>query len=242
MSDNLKIWNSVKQPPAMALKTIGGGRLKGMTDIKPQWRYLAMTEQFGVCGVGWKYTVEKLWLEQGSNDQIVAFANVLLFIKMNGAWSDGVPGNGGSMFIAKESSGLHTSDEAYKMAITDALSTAMKLIGVAADVYMGGWNGSKFKDEPKEPVQKITPDPVDQDKCFKAAVFFREMIDTDQIETYHQKVKKAWGMLSNNERMEVDAQLKDKAPNSNKMYKNLLKEYLAYVPSPLDGAIDPMTK
>ena len=52
MTDNLKLWEAVKQPPASALKPIGGGRLKGMTDIKPQWRYLVMTEQFGPCGFG----------------------------------------------------------------------------------------------------------------------------------------------------------------------------------------------
>lgn len=155
MSDNLKLWNAVKQPPATALKQIGGGRLKGMTDIKPQWRYLAMTEQFGPCGIGWKYTVERLWMEAGASEQIVAFANILLFVKIDGVWSDGIPGNGGSMFVAKESSGPHTSDEAYKMAITDACSTAMKLLGVAADVYMGSWTGSKFKDD-LEPEPKIT--------------------------------------------------------------------------------------
>lgn len=81
-------------------------------------------------------------------------------------------------------------------------------------------------------VAKITPDPVDQDKVFQAVVWFKEMIDADQIEANHDKVKRAWERLSNNERMEIDAQLKDKAPGSNKMYKNLLKEYLAYVPTP----------
>lgn len=152
MSDNLKLWNAVKQPPATALKEIKGGRLSGMTDIKPQWRYLAMTEQFGPCGTGWRFTIEKLWTEAGSDDQIVAFASINLFIASDGKWSDPIPGIGGSMLVAKEKNGPHTSDEAYKMAVTDGLSTAMKLLGVAADVYMGNWDGSKFKEEPKSHV------------------------------------------------------------------------------------------
>jgi hypothetical protein len=230
--DNMKLWNAVKQPPATALKAIGGGRLKGMTDIKPQWRYLAMTEQYGICGIGWKYTVEKLWMEQGSGDQIAAFANILLYIKEDGVWSEGIPGNGGSMFVAKETNGLHTSDEAYKMAITDAMSTAMKLLGFAADVYMGGWTGSKYKDEPKE-VIKITPDPVDEAKVFSSVVWFKEMIDADKIEETWEKVQRGYSKLSNNEKMALDAQLKDKAPNSNKSYRNLLKEYLNYRPTSL---------
>jgi hypothetical protein len=229
MNENMKIWNAVKQPPATALKKIAGGRLSGMTDIKPQWRYQAMTEQFGPCGIGWKFTIEKLWTEIGSEGQIVAFANILLHIKQDGIWSEGIPGNGGSMLVAKESKGPYTSDEAYKMAITDALSTAMKLLGVAADVYLGNWDGSKFR-EPKEAI-KITPDPIDEDKVFKASVWFKEMIDSDQIEENWQIVQAAYAKLSNNERMAVDDKLQDKAPDTNRAYKNILKYYLTYVPA-----------
>lgn len=155
-NDNLKTWNVVAKPPKEALKEIKGGRLKGMTDIKPQWRYKAMTEQFGPCGVGWKYTITKEWTEQGSHDQLLCFVNVDLFFKHGegsenggGVWSDAVPGSGGSMLVAKESAGLHTSDEGFKMALTDALSVAMSRIGVAAEIYMGNWTGSKYKDEPQ---------------------------------------------------------------------------------------------
>lgn len=76
----------------------------------------------------------------------------------------------------------------------------------------------------------ITNDPVDQDKVFKAVVWFKEIIDADQVEEYHEKVKEAWGRLSNNERMAVHEQLSEKAQNSKKMYRNILKEYLDYVP------------
>lgn len=98
------------------------------------------------------------------------------------------------------------------------------------------------KTETKHPIPQITPEPVDNKKCFEAAVWFKEMIDADVIEKNWELVQAGWAKLSNNERLEVDAQLKDKAPNSNKMYKNLLKEYLDYRPSPLHGAIDPLMK
>ena len=57
MSDNLSIYNALKQPPKEALRAIQGGRLAGKTDINPQWRYKALTEQFGPCGIGWKYEI-----------------------------------------------------------------------------------------------------------------------------------------------------------------------------------------
>lgn len=150
---NLSIWDALKSPPTSALKQIGGGRLRGFTDVNPQWRYKAMTEQFGVCGVGWKYDILKLWLES-AGDEVCAFAEVSLSIKVDGEWSDPIPGVGGSMILAKESGGLHVSDECYKMAITDALSVAMKMIGVAADIYAGLFDGSKYTEEKSSPAKK----------------------------------------------------------------------------------------
>ena len=160
-NEHMILWNKVKSPPASALKTIQAGRLKGMTDIKPMFRYQIMTEVYGLCGIGWKYIVVNKWLESGSENQIFAFADVDLFVKVDGEWSEPIQGNGGSMLVTKEKAGLHSSDEAYKMAITDALSTAMKMIGVAADVYLGNWDGSKYKEEPVPPVtqkKELLPD------------------------------------------------------------------------------------
>lgn len=79
-------------------------------------------------------------------------------------------------------------------------------------------------------VTKITPDPIDENKVFTSVVWFKEMIDADLIEENWDKVQRGYAKLSNNERMAVDAQLKEKAPNSNKSYRNILKEYLDYRP------------
>lgn len=153
-----KLWNALKQPPPEALKAITGGRLKGKTDINPQWRYQVMTEQFGPCGEGWKYEIVKLWSEPGSQDQIFGFAQINLFIKTNDEWSGAIPGIGGSMLVARESSGPHSSDEGYKMAVTDALSVALKMLGVAADIYAGKWDGSKYQDKaPGKKAPKKSP-------------------------------------------------------------------------------------
>lgn len=148
MENKLAIWNAVKKPPIQALKPINAGRLKGKTDINPQWRYEVMTSQFGPCGVGWKYQVEKTWSEQGTEGQVFAFAQVNLYIKTETGWSDPIPGVGGSMLVTKEKNGLYSSDEGYKMAITDALSVAMKVLGVGADIYAGRWDGSQYNDAP----------------------------------------------------------------------------------------------
>ena len=147
MNNALEIYESFSKPPPEALKPIKGGRLAGMTDIKPQWRIKALTEQFGLCGIGWKYTVDRQWIEQGANEEVFAFVNVSLYVKDEDKWSEAIPGTGGSMLVAKEQRGLHCNDEAFKMATTDALGVASKHLGVAADVYMGNSSGKYDKPE-----------------------------------------------------------------------------------------------
>lgn len=142
---NLSIFNKVRKVPDNALKQINAGRLKGMSDVNPVWRILAMTDTFGVCGVGWKYEITKQWTETYGNE-IKGFCNINMFIKVDGEWSDAIPGTGGASFVAMERNGAYVSDEVYKMALTDALSVAMKSIGVAADIYFskGADLGAKY--------------------------------------------------------------------------------------------------
>lgn len=151
---NLFIWNAVARPPKDAMKPIQAGRLKGKSDISPQWRMKAVTEIFGPCGSGWKYEIKRLWNEPADNGQVFAHALVDVYYKLGDVWSEPVPGIGGSMLITNEKNGPYSSDEGYKMAVTDALSVAFKALGVAADVYMGLWDGSKYA------TNTLTPEPT----------------------------------------------------------------------------------
>lgn len=163
--DNMQIYNLVRVVPKEAQKTIKGGRLSGFTDINAMWRIQKLTETFGPCGIGWKYTIEREWLEQGANGEIAAFMNILLYYKHDGEWSDGVPGTGGSSFVAKERNGLYTSDECYKMALTDAISVAAKALGMGADIY---WDKGRTKyDTPPERPEPAKEKPPEKDILFR---------------------------------------------------------------------------
>ena len=150
----IDIYESLSRPPKDALREIQAGKLKGKTDINPQWRYKAMTEKFGLVGIGWKYEVQKLWTEQGAGVEKLAFAQVAVYIKDGDAWSDPIEGIGGSRLVQIEKGAAVSNDEGYKMAVTDAFSTALKMLGVAADIYAGRWDGTKYNDEPATPPQQ----------------------------------------------------------------------------------------
>lgn len=155
--ENLSIYERVRSVPETAKRTIQAGRLKGKTDINPMWRIKELTAQFGPCGIGWKYAITDKRLESGANNEIAAFLDINLYVKVDGEWSEPIPGTGGSAFVASERSGLYTSDECYKMALTDAISVACKALGFGADVY---WDKDTTKyDKPAEPQPKKPANP-----------------------------------------------------------------------------------
>lgn len=154
---NMDVWGQFSETPKEAQKEITAGRLKGFTDINPMWRFKRLTEVFGPCGIGWKYTIQNAQIVPGANDEMAAFVDILLYYvdPVSGKWSEGVPGFGGSMFVAKEKNGHHTSDECFKMALSDAIGTACKALGMSADIYFskdrskytGGQDDSEAKME-----------------------------------------------------------------------------------------------
>lgn len=131
-------YENLASPPADAVKQITGGKLKGFSDINPQWRYEALTQEFGLCGVGWKFEIANTFTEPvPATQELMIFVQVNLYVKEGDQWSEPIPGFGGDFLIVKDKNGIHGNDEGYKMAITDALGSAAKVIGVAADIYRG---------------------------------------------------------------------------------------------------------
>lgn len=163
MSDNMRIYNAVRAVPEEAKRAITAGRLKGKTDINPMWRIKALTEQFGPCGDGWGYTIDRLWIEEGAKGEKCANAMISLWYKReDGTRSEPVVGIGGNMLVANEKNGMYTSDECYKMALTDAISVACKALGFGADVY---WGADRTKYTPQQEPQNP---PLICVRCHKA--------------------------------------------------------------------------
>ena len=244
MSDNLSYWNRLAEVPSWALREITSGRLRGKSDINPCWRLQAMTETFGPCGQGWKYSIEKAWTEDGPDGQVMVFVQVSLRVKIEGAWSDSIPGIGGSMLISKESRGLHASDEGYKCALTDALSVAMKALGVGAKVYQGLWDGSKYRDVRSERSSGNSPNRNDETNpdLIKA---FREEIG--KLKTYEQvceTMSKAKSQLSEPDYEEIRKNAMDQLTLINeaalKEWSDYLTDLLKDPVPPIEGSFESM--
>lgn len=152
-NDNLRFYNQLKAVPDYATKEIQAGRLKGMSDINPLFRIKAMTEVFGPCGIGWKYEITKQWQET-YGQEVKAFTNINLYIKVDGEWSAPIPGTGGATIVELNSRGVYVNDEGFKCSQTDALGVAMRSLGVAADVYYS--KDKQFFDSKYTPTEQNT--------------------------------------------------------------------------------------
>lgn len=161
--NNMELYEKLRRVPEEAKKPIGAGRLKGFTDINPMWRIKALTETFGPCGIGWWYTITDKRLE-GEGNEVRAFVDIELYYRWNGELSAPIPGTGGSSFLTQESRGAYTSDECYKMALTDAISVAAKMLGLGADVYYEK-DRDKYTTVEEKPKQASRFEPVKQEEA-----------------------------------------------------------------------------
>ena len=86
----------------------------------------------------------------------------LWYKREDGTRSEPVIGIGGNMLVANEKNGLYTSDECYKMALTDAISVACKALGFGADVY---WGADRTKYTPPPSAPDKPPDKIAHPRC-----------------------------------------------------------------------------
>ena len=143
---NLELWEKVSRVPPDQLKGFKrSGGFSG-TAIKPMWSFHRMTEEYGPCGIGWGVGKPDFTTIQAA-EELLVFCTVSVWHKQP---SNLVYGVGGDKVRAQFSNGPRNDDEAFKKAYTDAITNALKLIGVGADIHMGLWDGNKYVDDKPE--------------------------------------------------------------------------------------------
>lgn len=141
MTNNTAIWDRLgKTDPAHVKGFKRAGGFSG-TAIKPMWSFRRMTEEFGACGKGWGINEPSFQTVPGVEGEVLVYCTVSVW---HGQRENTVFGVGGDKAVTKNKYGLASDDEAFKKAFTDAITNALKLIGVGADVHMGLFDDSKY--------------------------------------------------------------------------------------------------
>lgn len=143
---NADLWDKLGRTDPKHTKGFSrAGGFKG-TAIKPMWAYRRMTEEFGACGVGWGVN-EPSFQVVPSEGEILVYCTASIW---HGTRDQVVYGVGGDKVAAKrKDGGTFCDDEAFKKSFTDAITNALKLIGVGADVHMGLFDDVKYVNEMK---------------------------------------------------------------------------------------------
>ena len=143
---NLALWNRLKRTDPKATKpfTRATGGFRG-TQIDPAWRLQMMTEVFGPIGKGWGY--EQLdWTVQ--ERMVFICARAWYRDPETGAICYTGPQWGGTELVRRRRDGAEEpNDECFKMSITDALGKCLQELGLGADVYLGQFDDSKYRQE-----------------------------------------------------------------------------------------------
>lgn len=145
VAENLRLWTALKRTDPRATKpfTRSGG-FRG-TQIDPAWRLQAMTEAFGPVGQGWGYEQTEWTIVEG-----MVFTCVRVWYRdpKTGEKCFTGPQWGGTELMRRRRDGSEEpNDEAFKMSVTDALGKCLLQLGLAADVYLGLFDDSKYREE-----------------------------------------------------------------------------------------------
>lgn len=149
-SENTKLWDILgRTDPKHTKPFTRGGGFKG-TALKPMYSYRRMTEEFGPCGIGWGVNEPSFQVVAGTDGEVLVYCTASIWYRQGNTEAKTVYGVGGDKVVAKFSTGLKSDDEAFKKAFTDAVTNALKLIGVGADIHMGMFDDNKYVNAMKE--------------------------------------------------------------------------------------------
>lgn len=141
MSGNTDLWDRLgKTDPSHTKQFKRAGGFSG-TAIKPMWAYRRMTEEFGPCGTGWGVNEPSFQVVPGPEGEMLVYCTASIWYGEREKIAFGV---GGDKAVGKNKYGLTGDDEAFKKAFTDAITNALKMIGVGADVHMGRFDDNKY--------------------------------------------------------------------------------------------------
>jgi len=220
MPANMEIWNKVAKTDPKHTKAVSFGRK--FTSIDAHYQIMRATETFGPVGLGWRYDVDYSTFETGGI--VFSFADVMMW------WMDGEtkayygPVRGCSCLVDQKA---RVDTDAPKKALTDALTKALSHLGFSADVFLGLFDDNKYIQQITKEFEQIDKAVVDMKKVESVAVLCRELVDKDDEDTGPLKAKELYQPLSNDERIALQAMMKESKPEgTGKTYWSCFHDHL----------------
>ena len=159
LQTNMRFYSQFMTTPKEAQRAFNNGGFQG-TDINPMFRIQKLTEVFGPSGFGWwTSNVRYDFVESPDTKEVSVFCELDLYVKdpATGEISQPIYGVGGNTYIKNwGQKGLKASDEAKKMAYTDAISIACKALGIGHDIWYGN-DKTKYTMYSEEEVVAVKP-------------------------------------------------------------------------------------
>lgn len=140
---NRAFWDRVQKTDPRRVKKITGKQYQGNS---PQPYYLVerMTEEFGMCGIGWGIHIINERMERLSETDVLHVAVVEIWY-MLGEKKASIEQVGQTKAAYMSSKGsLVVDEDAPKKSVTDAMTKCMSYLGFSGDIFSGHWDDSKY--------------------------------------------------------------------------------------------------
>lgn len=175
----MRVWDKLSRTDPAHTKPFKRPGFSG-TQIDPTYRLQQMTAMFGPVGQAWSILEPKFDVIPGYGDEKLVFCTVgIVFPKDGDVYNPGTTYGVGGDYIVRnakdEGAKPRSTDEAFKMAFTDALGNAMKTLGLGADVFMGQMDDAKY-------VRQVTEEIAQEKKA--AAVAKDPELTAEAIDDY----------------------------------------------------------
>lgn len=155
---NLELWESLETTDTQYTRKMTTGAK--LTSIDPMYQIKKFTDKFGQCGKGWGFTVTYSELIEGARmmsdahrdgdghpidfgPSKVHTARIELWY-LDGSERCTIEGTGHTPYLTLTKNGPTTDMEYEKKSITDALTKAMSMLGMSADVRMGQFDNPDY--------------------------------------------------------------------------------------------------
>lgn len=150
------------------------GGFKGKA-VSPYYLVKRLTEQFGLCGMGWGVTHHETKIVEAQNGMILVYVLLSVWYELDGKRYEVGPHYGGDVAVSVSkpdyqkknldgSFNMHSvDDEACKKAYTDAFSKCCSWLGLGGDVHDGFTDGKytatkPWDIDPKDSIRKVKED------------------------------------------------------------------------------------